>query len=55
MKNTIISMSLGMAGGMVLATYMLSNPKTKQKMGKMVDNMVDDANMALQDMKKNMK
>ncbi len=55
MKNTIISMSLGMAGGMALATYMLSNQSTKKKVEDMVDNAMDSANLALDDMKKNLK
>ncbi len=55
MKNTMLSMSIGMAGGMALATYMLSNPKTKKKAEKMIDNAMQDASMALDDMKKNLK
>ena len=55
MKNTIISMSLGMAGGMALATYMLSNQNTKKKIEDMVDNAMDNANLALDDMKKSLK
>ena len=48
-------MSLGMAGGMALATYMLSNQNTKKKVEDMVDNAMDNANLALDDMKKNLK
>ena len=55
MKNTIISMSLGMAGGMALATYMLSNQNVKKKVEDMVDNAMDNANLALDDMKKTLK
>lgn len=55
MKNTMLSMSIGMAGGMALATYMLSNPKTKKKAEKMIDNAMQDASMAFDDMKKNLK
>ena len=55
MKNTIISMSLGMAGGMALATYMLSNQNTKRKVEDMVTNAMDNANLALDDMKKTLK
>ena len=55
MKNTLISMSLGMAGGMALATYMLSKDSTKKKVEDMVDNAMDSANVALDDMKKALK
>lgn len=55
MKNTIISMSLGMAGGMALATYMLAKDSTKKKVEDMVDNAMDNANLALDDMKKTLK
>ncbi len=55
MKNTLISMSLGMAGGMAIATYMLANDSTKNKACKMVNNAMDTASQALDDMKSSMK
>ncbi len=42
MKKTLISMSIGMAGGMALATYMLADPKIKRKAENMMECAMDD-------------
>ena len=43
MKNMIIGMGIGMAGGMAVASYMLTNPKTKHEANKMIDDAVTSA------------
>ncbi len=55
MKNMIIGMGLGMAGGMAVASYMLTNPKTKKEANKMIDDAVTTANVAMSDLKKTMR
>ena len=55
MKNMIIGMGLGMAGGMAVASYMLTNPKTKKEANKMIDDAVTTANVAMSDLKKIMR
>lgn len=55
MKNMIIGMGLGMAGGMAVASYMLTNPKTKKEASKMIDDAVTTANVAMSDLKKTMR
>ena len=55
MKNMIIGMGLGMAAGMGVASYMLTNPKTKKEANKMIDDAVTTANVAMSDLKKTMR
>ena len=55
MKNMIIGMGIGMAGGMAVASYMLTNPKTKHEANKMIDNAVTSASQAMTDLKKTMR
>lgn len=55
MKNMIIGMGIGMAGGMAVASYMLTNPKTKHEANKMIDNAVTSASEAMSDLKKTMR
>lgn len=55
MKKAVISMGLGLAGGMALATYVFTNPRTKKKANKMLNNAMDDASLALDDMKNTLK
>ncbi len=55
MKSMIIGMGLGMAGGMAVASYMLTNPKTKKEASKMIDDAVTTANVAMSDLKKTMR
>ena len=52
MKKMIVGLGLGMAGGMMVASYVLTNPKTKHKTNKMIDDAVTSASMAMNDMKK---
>ena len=55
MKNMMIGMGIGMAGGMAVASYMLTNPKTKHEANKMIDNAVTSASEAMSDLKKTMR
>ena len=55
MKNMIIGMGIGMAGGMAAASYMLTNPRTKKEANKMLDDAVTTASVAMSDLKKNMR
>ena len=55
MKNMIIGMGIGMAGGMAVASYMLTNPKTKHETNKMIDDAVTSASEAMSDLKKTMR
>ncbi len=55
MKNMIIGMGIGMAGGMAVASYMLTNPKTKHEANKMIDDAVTSASVAMNDLKKTMR
>lgn len=48
----IVGLGLGMAGGMMVASYVLTNPKTKHEANKMIDDAVTSASMAMNDMKK---
>lgn len=48
-------MGLGMAGGMALATCMLSNPEKKKKMQKMMQDVKKDASVFLDDMSQSLK
>ncbi len=51
MKKMFIGGLMGMAGGMTLATYVLTNPKTKKNVDKMLNNAMDYANDKIHDMK----
>ena len=55
MKNMIIGMGIGMAGGMAVASYMLTSPKTKHEANKMIDNAVTSASEGMSDLKKTMR
>ena len=55
MKNMIIGMGIGMAGGMAVASYMLTNPKTKHEANKMIDDAVTSASEAMSDLMKTMR
>ncbi len=55
MKNMMIGLGIGMAGGMGVAAYMMMNPNTKRNANKMLNKAMDNANMALDDMKNKMK
>ncbi len=55
MKNMLFGLGIGMASGMGVAAYCLSNQSTKANANKMLNNAMDNANMALNDMKKKMK
>lgn len=55
MKNMMIGLGIGMAGGMSLATYALTNPKTRHTADKMINKAMDNASTAMDDMKKTMK
>ena len=55
MRNMIIGMGIGMAGGMAVASYMLTNPKTKHEANKMIDDAVTSASEAMSDLKKTMR
>ena len=52
MKKMIVGLGLGMAGGMMVASYVLTNPKSKHEANKMIDDAVTSASMAMNDMKK---
>ena len=52
MKNMIIGMGIGMAGGMAVASYMLTNPKTKKEANRMIDEVTSTASDAMSDLKK---
>lgn len=51
MKNTIVSMGLGMVGGMMLATYAMSSTETKKKAVKMLDDMSNCTTKVMNDAK----
>ena len=51
----MIGLGLGMAGGMGIAAYCMTNKDTKQNVNKMLNKAMDNANMALDDMQKKMK
>lgn len=55
MKNMMVGLGLGMAGGMGIAAYCLSNPNTKKNANKMLNKAMDNASTALDDMKSKMK
>ncbi len=55
MKNMMMGVCLGMAGGMGLAAYCLTNPKTQKNANKMLNKAMDSASTALDDMKQKMK
>jgi len=55
MKNMLVGLGLGMAGGIGVAAYCLTNPSTKKNANKMLNKAMDNANMALDDMKHKMK
>ena len=55
MKNMLIGLGIGMAGGITLATYALTNPKTKQDADKMLNTALDSATTAMDTMKRKMK
>lgn len=55
MKNMLVGLGLGMAGGMGIAAYCLTNPNTKKNANKMLNKAMDNANLALDDMKHKMK
>ncbi len=55
MKNMVIGMGLGMASGMMVASYMLTNPKTKHEANKMLDDAVTTASTAVNDLKRTMR
>ena len=52
MKNMLIGLGVGMAGGITLATYALTNPKTKQNADKMLNTAMDNATTAMNSMKR---
>lgn len=52
MKKMFLGLGIGMAGGMTLATYVLTNPKTKKSVDRMLNNAMDYASDKMQDMKK---
>lgn len=51
----MIGLGIGMSCGMGVAAYCLSNPNTKQSTNKMISKAMDNASMALDDMKHKMK
>ena len=51
----LIGLGIGMAGGITLATYALTNPKTKQNADKMLNTALDSATTAMDTMKRKMK
>ena len=51
----VIGMGLGMASGMMVASYMLTNPKTKHEANKMLDDAVTTASTAVNDLKRTMR
>ncbi len=55
MKNMMIGLGIGMASGMGLSAYMMMNPNTKKNANKMLNKAMDNANLALDDMKNKMK
>jgi len=55
MKNMLVGLGLGMAGGMGIAAYCLTNPNTKKNANKMLNKAMNNANIALDDMKQKMK
>ena len=55
MKNMMVGLGLGMAGGMGIAAYCLSNPNTKKNANRMLNKAMDNASTALDDMKSKMK
>lgn len=55
MKNMVIGMGLGMASGMMVASYMLTSPKTKHEANKMIDDAVTTASSAVNDLKRTMR
>ncbi len=54
MKNMMIGLGLGMIGGMGITTYMMMNPNTKKNANKMLNKAMDNANIALDNMKSKM-
>jgi len=55
MKNMMIGLGLGMASGALVSAYCLTSPDTKKNANKMLNKAMDNANMALDDMKNKMK
>ena len=51
----MLGLGLGMAGGMMIATCLYTNPDVKRNANKMLNKAMDNANMALDDMKNKMK
>ena len=54
MKKMFIGIGIGMAGGMSLATYILANPKTRNNANKMLNKAMNNASMAMDDMRETM-
>ncbi len=52
MKDTMLKVGLGMASGMAITAYMMSNPSTKRKAKNMVDDAICGAKDAIDNMKK---
>ncbi len=55
MKKMLLGLGIGMAGGMSLATYILANPNTRKNADKMLNKAMNNASMAMDDMKETMK
>ncbi len=55
MKNMMIGLGVGLSCGMGIAAYCLTNPKTQKNANKMLNKAMDNATMALDDMKQKMK
>ena len=55
MKKMILGLGMGMAGGMVIATYVFSNPKTRKNADMMLNKAMNNACDAMDDMKETMK
>ncbi len=51
----LIGLGIGMAGGMSLATYIFANPSTRKNADKMLNKAMNNASMAMDDMKETMK
>lgn len=51
MKKALMSAGIGMACGAGLAAYLLTNTKTKRNADKLLNNMLDEANQAIENMK----
>lgn len=51
MKKALVSAGVGMACGAGLAAYLLTNKSTKRKADKLLNNMMDEANHMMNNMK----